>query len=425
MSYLPKATVEKNIKIRVRKDRSGNEHTDYEAYFGTDPFTKTAIRKTRSSRKELEKDIKDFYLRYSHGGDVAVRLSSIQSLDAKNAIDELVKANIKLSLTEVVRAYIDGSMYSQESSNKITVGKAVKEYCTGKESSQSDKTKTFHVLGCWSENFGKDMPLSSVTAKKVLEYLQANLISRVKIDRKTGKKTVKNLKPKTYNSHLLYLNTFFNWCAKEERKYLPNNPIKSLKYREEPWEEPEYLKASDAEKIMRLVEDMKDTRPDMLAYEIVNLFCGSRDIEVRRMAEEGSPNKVNIEDETIRIANGKGFQLGRRPRAFQIPATALAWMKSFDFMSAIKRVDSKTKEDIFKLARKNGIQVFQNFGRHTFITYHVAAYGDPAKTQAIVGTSEKMRADNYCGLASKAEGEAFFRIMPRAIEDSKLKDLEY
>lgn len=412
MGYLTKSIVEKGVKVRIRTDRLGKKHTDYEAYFGTDPFSKRPIRITRSNREELSRTIKDFFLRHQAGGDAAVRLTAAQALDAKNALDALAEAEAGISLTEAVKAFLGGSTRVLRDGGGITVGKAYQEYYDGKGTSETDRIKVAQCVGRWAETYGKEKKIAAVTAKDVLTYLQSHFTTKMMTNKETGKKELRNLKPKTYNSHLLYLNTFFNWCAKDERQYVQKNPIKSLEYRDEPWEEPEYLKPAEAEKIMRLVEEQKETRPDMLAYEIVNLFCGSRDIEVMRMAEENSANKVNLEDETIRIANGKGFQNGRRPRAFHIDPTALAWMKSFDFMSALKKITPATKIDIFKLARKNGVKVFQNFGRHTFITYHVAAYGDPAKTQAMVGTSEKMRAENYCGLASKADGEAFFRILP-------------
>lgn len=424
MGYLSKSAVEAGIKVRVRKDRFGREHTDYEAYFGTDPFSKCAVRKTRSSRDELLKDIREFFLRHSRGGDALVILTPIQAIDAKKALDALASAGLSISLSEAVCAYLGGAARVSGANTDVDVVTAYREYLKGKETSEADRNKVEATVGRWAKDYGETKKLSSVTAGAVQDYLKANFIVKVKKDKRTGKKTEKKLKPKTYNSHLLYLNTFFNWCAKDERLYLQKNPIKSLEYRPDPWEEPEYLKASDAEKIMRLLESRKESRPDMLAYEIVNLFCGARDAEVLRMAEDDSANKINIEDETVRIAKGKGFQLGRRPRAFHIPETALAWMKSFDFMSAVKRITKDTKIDLYKFVRANGVKVFQNYGRHTFITYHVAAYGDPAKTQAIVGTSEKMRAENYCGLASKADGEAFFAIMPSSAQ-SKLDDLAY
>ena len=88
-------------------------------------------------------------------------------------------------------------------------------------------------------------------------------------------------------------------------------------------------------------------------------------------------------------------------------------MKSFDFLSALKRVTKQTQEEIYNLARAHGIPMFQNCGRHTFITYHVAAYNVPAKTTAMCGTSDKMRAENYCGLVSdRRDGERYFAILP-------------
>jgi len=404
MSYLPKATVEEGIKCRVRKDRFGKEHTDYEAYFGTDPFTKSAVRKTRSNRDELLKDIKDFYLRHQSGGDAAVRLTAMQALDAKNALDELSASGMSISLTDAVRAFLGGSARVLSHDATKTVGAAYNEWL--KYLKGAHLNKAVATTGKWVDEYGSDKKLALVTAAEILKYLEKHYAAR---------------KEKTYNSHLLYLKTFFNWCKRDERKYIEESPIKCMAMKEEPWEEPEYMKPDDVERLFRLLESKKDERPDMLAYAITNFFCGSRAVEIGRMAELDDAAKINLEDDTVRIAKGKGFQRGRRPRAFCIEPQAKAWMASFDFLSGIKCITSDTQKDMYKLARANKIPVFQNCGRHTFITYHVSAYGDPAKTQAIVGTSAKMRAENYCGLASRKDGEAFFRILPKP----SITDLEY
>lgn len=397
MSYLPKTIVEKSIKKRVRRDRQGRERVGYEAYFGTDPFTKFAVRMTRASEDELKRDIKDFYQRHQSGGDAAVRLTPIEAIDAKNALDLLHAAGVKMSLADAVRVFLDGDAKKKQDDSGMTVGAAYSEYYASKGEG-SDKHKTAATVGKWLKEVGEDILLGSVAAKDIVEYLK----------RHYGDK-----KPKTYNSHLLYLKTFFNWCTKDERKYLSESPIRWIKPKEEPWEEPEYMKPADAEKLFRLLEGEKETHPEYLAYAIINFFCGSRAIEIQRSAALGDDAvRINLDDEMVRIAKGKGYQRGKRPRAFHIDATALAWMKSFDFLPAVKMITGKTQSEIYKLARKHGIPVFQNCGRHSFITFHVAAYGDPAKTQAIVGTSAKMRAENYCGLASKADGEAYFKILP-------------
>ena len=404
MSYRQKKDVLASIKYREHVVK-GKKYAGYVAYFGTDPFTKKPVRMMRETKEELEKEIKSFYLRHQTGGDAAARLTAIQALDAKNAFDALAEAGVNISLAEAVKAFLGGSVRNTGRSSDITVGAAYKEYFKGKLTSEDDKNKTRATVGKWSDAYGPDKKLSLVTAKEVVDYLDTNY---------------GQMKPKTYNSHLLYLKTFFNWCCKDERGYLMKSPIASAKYREEPWEEPEYMKPEDVERLFRLLESEKDKHPEMLAQAIISFFCGTRAVEIRRMAMIDDAAKIHLDDETIRIAKPKGYQRGRVPRAFHIEPTAMAWIDSFDFIAAVKKITKGTIADIYRLARKNKIPVFQNCGRHTFITYHVAAFGDPAKTQAIVGTSAKMRAENYCGLASKANGEAYFKIMPtEAVEVSQ------
>lgn len=395
MSYRQKKEVEATIKRRVHTVK-GKIYVGFEAYFGTDPFTKKPMRIMKGSEVDLKKAIKDFYLRHQAGGDAAVRLTANEALDAKTALDELAAAGEDISLTEAVRAYLGGAMRVFGSANTITIGEAWEEYYASKRDGD-DKTKHKYSTGKFVQTYGADKRLALVTAKEVVAYLDVNYGS---------------LKPKTYNSHLLSIKTFFNWCTKDERKYILASPIKSVKFKEEPWEEPEYMRPEDVERLFRVLEAEKERQPELLAQAIVSFFCGSRAVEIRRMATIEDAAKIHLDDEMIRIAKGKGFQRGRRPRAFHIEPTAMAWMKSFDFIGALKKVRKDTIAKIYALARKHKIPVFQNCGRHTFITYHVSAYGDPAKTQAIVGTSAKYRAENYCGLASKANGEAYFRIWP-------------
>ena len=406
MSYRQKKEVEASIKRREHTVK-GKVYVGYEAYFGTNPFSKKPVRIMKGTEEELKKAIKDFYLRHQSGGDAAVRLTAVQALDAKNAIDELSAAGEDISLTEAVRAYLGGSVRVSGDASAITIGEAWNEFYNSKPEGD-DKLKHRYSSGKFVQAYGADRKLALVTAKEVADYLEKNYGA---------------LKPKTYNSHLLSIKTFFNWCTKGKQKYIPASPIKEIEFKAEPWEEPKYMKPADVEKLFRVLEDEKEAHPEYLAQAIVGFFCGTRAVEIRRMAMIEGAAKIHLDDETIRIAMGKGFQRGKMPRAFQIEPTAMAWIKSFDFLNALKRVSKKTITEIYRLARKHKVTVFQNCIRHTFITYHVAAYGDPAKTQAMVGTSARYRAMNYCGLASKADGEAYFRILPTGYvaEDAEIK----
>lgn len=407
MAYLPKSMVEKHIKTRVRKDRNGNPHTDFEAYVGVDPFSGKPIRITRANEKELAKALADFYSRHRIGGDAAVRLSAIQAIDAKNAYDALASAGMSsTSLYDAITAYIGGKSAAGVVSS-ITTQEAFDEYLKRKFNYDGVKKKNgtdhneaqnvIYTVGKWVKMVGTHK-LSSITTKNISDYLVSNF----------GK-----LKAISYNHHLLYLKTFFNWCCKDEVAYLSKSPIKTLQYKAEVWEEPEYMKPNDVLALFRLLEQHKADHPEYLAYAIVNFFCGCRAIEVKRMASDPEAAKINLEEEYARIVKAKGHQRGKVPRAFQLHPTAIAWMNSFDFNKALSKVDvKKTQIEIYELAKNHNIPVFKNCGRHTFVTYHVAAYGNPAITQAMVGTGGKMMANNYRGLATKKDGEAFFNILP-------------
>lgn len=398
MAYLSRAQAERNVKVRVRRTPGGKEQIGYEAYLGMDPFTHRAMRITRATREELSKAILEFHRRLSSGGEAAASLTATQALDARLAFGMLKAAGSPATLRDAVAAYLGGKCVTAMNPplERRTAMDAAEEYLASKEEGGADWGLTRATVVRWAKTCAT-ADVASISARALGQYLESNF---------------SGCKPKTYNTHLQYLRTFFNWCMGEERGYASANPAKPLKRREEPWEEPEYLRPADAERLLRLMEERSESRPELLAFTVVSLFCGSRAIEIVRMAAPDGGARIDLDDETVRIAKGKGFQRGRRPRAFRIHPTALAWMRSFDFMRGVSRIGEGTQGEVYRIAREAGVPVFQNCGRHTFITMHIAAYGDPARTQAMVGTSAKMRADNYCGLASHRDGEAYFRIWP-------------
>ena len=396
-AYLPKSVVEKNIKERIRKRPDGSVRTDYEAYLGTDVFSGKTVRMTRSTVKELKDEITMFYGRLRCGGDAAVMLSADEAVDARHALKILETAKIGKSITEIVKEYMIGGSAKGGivADDTVTIEEAFKEYHKSKPNG-ANRDAIGKSVGKWVEcNVGRR--ISTFTMKEIADYLDANY---------------GQLSPTTYNYHLKYIRTFLNWCANEGRRLIAGNPASHIELKPVPWEEPEYMKPDDVRRLFRVLESHKQFRPDMLAFAVTSFFCGTRSVEIMRIAQGSDAATINLDDETIRIAKGKGFQRGRRPRAFHIEPTALAWMKSFDYKNSLLRINQCTRMDITDIARKHGIPTFQNCGRHTFITYHVAAFGNPSVTQAIVGTSERMRAENYCGLASRADANAYFNILP-------------
>lgn len=395
MSYRPKKAVLDGITVR-RRERHGVVQTVYDAYLGYDPFSRKQKRLQASTLEELKTKIQKFYVALSSGGDAAVRLKPDEAIDARGALDLLAQANMPISLTEAVRRLLRGES-AAPSNCTTTVGKAYDAYYAsfGNEQVQHKKA-VFYRVGAWVEDFGRDRMLSDATAKDIDEWLKKKCANS----------------PKTFNNHLTYIKTFFNWCIKRPRGWIAENPVEGMDKKRIAYKEPEYMAPGDVERVFRELEKMKSTRPDLLAYGILSFFCGVRREEILRMAQMPDAATVNIEDETVIIRKPKGWTKGITPRSFPIQGNALAWMKSFPFEASVKDIGDHCADDVKEIARRLHVTMPKNAGRHTFITMHVAAFGNPSNTDAIVGTSAKMRVSNYCGLTSKKNGEEYFAIMP-------------
>lgn len=398
MSYRPKKAVLDSIAVRKR-NRNGVLHTVYDAYLGYDPFSRKQKRLQADSIDELKAKIHKFYVIYQSGGDAAVRLRPEEALDARGALDLLAQEKIPLTLTEAVRRLLSGSGGATDVKCSTTLGFAYDTYYAsfGKEQAAQRKA-VFNRVGGWVEEFGRDRLISEATAKDVDAWLQ-----------KKGSNS-----PKTFNNHLTYIRTFFNWCIKSPRNWIGVNPIADMEKKPIAYKEPEYMKPEDVERVFRELERIKFKRPDLLAYGVLSFFCGVRREEILRMAQMADAANVNLEDEIVVIKKPKGWTKGVMPRSFPIQRNALAWMKSFPFEDGIKEIGDHCADNVKNIAKGIGIAMPKNAGRHTFITMHVAAYGNPANTEAIAGTSKKMRVSNYCGFASKKNGEEYFMIMPKS-----------
>lgn len=380
-------------KIRVK----GREYTTWYVNLGKNDVTKKEIYISAKNQDILYAKIDEFYKAREASGDFASYLNAEQILDAKMALEALSKAGVGISLAECARREIE--RFSALSCASVAIGKAYDEFIATKTEGTADHKKTKSTVGRWVMAVGKDALLDTITTKDIASYVNTMF---------------GGMKPKTYNSNLQYIRTFLNWCVNEAQGYLKKNPAAPIDEKPEEWEEPEYMSAADVRKLFDAASSpsMIRTSPEILADLVLGFFCGIRREERIRMASDPKAISVNIEDETVRVAKPKGYTKGIMPRAFHIHPTALAWMKSFDFQRAVSGICENTSKVISRMADELGVEKPKNAARHTFITMHVAAYGDPAKTQAMVGTSAQMRANNYCGLASRKEGEEFFSILP-------------
>lgn len=366
----------------------------YEAYCGTD-VTGRAVRFSRNSEKELRAAVEDFYKRYRVAGALTMELDARKVIDAKNAIYELVRGGYKISLTETARFYMERNPPSEI---RTTLGEAFEKYvATFDEETQAAHVRTIRSrVGNWVKAAGPNRPLPQVERAHLEEYLKATA------------KTVK-----TYNNVLNYVKTFMRWCCSADTVGLKVSPFEGIKARPMAYVEPEFVTVDAAEAVARRLE-FRDDR-DAMAYMALSFFSGIRFEEIVRL-KENAGRDVNLAEGAVRVSKPKGWTNGIRPRMVELLPNAMSWLDraggaetvaSADFVSARARVS--------EAARALGVEWPHNAGRHSFITYHVAAFGEPSKTEALAGTSAQMRARNYMGLATRAQGQRYFSIMPAAL----------
>lgn len=399
MSYLPKKAVLDGIKSRVLA-QNNKEYTIFEAYFGTDPYSKKPVRKSAKTESKLKKIIEDFYRKHASGGDAAVLLTAYQSMDARNAIDLLTLNNLNISLTDCVRRIIDKS--GDYKPCTVRLGEAYERYLESQGGKSVSHQKAVRDrVGKWIETFGADHLISDVTAQKVNKDLEYRLYD----DKDPKTKT-------TYNNHLNYIKTFMNWCCEAEQGYIQESPIATMKLKVKEWSDPEYLPAKDAQKLFAVLEKHKDKYPEDLAYAILSFFCGMRQEEIMRVRLGEQAVRISLENRNIRIVKCKGSTKGVKPRSFTIPETAFKWIQSFDFMAAIMLKNERFRRHLVKRAKEAKIYLPKNVGRHTFVTMHSAAYHDQSLLTSIAGNTDDVRSEHYDGLTFEDEGKAYFAITP-------------
>lgn len=384
----------------VKRSRKVGDATydTYDAYLGTDPVTREPKRMFDRDRKRLEARISEYYASLRVNGFAGQVLTPQQIFDAQEAYSLISGAKLNMSIRDVVKAYIDGEALKKADTGvkETSLSDAYNAYLASFSEIQDQHRKSIASRVGPFVARNPSALVSSVTYAMVAEYLDSN----------------GSWAPKTWNNAMLYIKSFFAWCCASTQGYAAANPMADAKRKPIKWQEPEYMQVESAIALARLLEGVVDEHPDYLSLFVLSFFCGMRTAEIERMPNDKDAVRVNLEDETVRVAKPKGYQKGIRPRSFQIPENALAWMRSFDFIGGVSRIDTKTRRYIGMLAKKNGLAIPDNAGRHSFITYHVAAFGDPSKTEGIVGTSTTMRCSNYMGLASRRDGLAYFGIMP-------------
>jgi site-specific recombinase XerD len=404
MSFLTRNDALATVKMRVQKGKNGG-YAIYEAYLGTDPFTGKPVRKSATDEKKLRQKVADFYKTLDKSGEAGVMLTRFQAMDAKQAIDMLAAGGKNITLVECARAVLDG-----KTTDGITASVSVGEAYSGYVKSVQDRSEPYKRdvrlrVGTWVAAFGGDRPVTDITAPDVKKYLTDKFYRQGDVGSWV-----------TYNNHLGNIKSFVSWCVSTEQGYMRDNALDGMKKIPIPYRQPEYMKATHVRGLFCELWNRRESKRGRadLAYAVLSFFCGMRQSEIERVHLGEHAVRINLEEGTIRVGIPKGVSKGIKPRAFTIPQQALAWMKAFDFMEGAATSNKKFREHLVDAAEAAKVKLPKNAGRHTFITMFEAVHHDASALTAIVGNTDDVRSRSYNGVELKAEGEAYFAIMPTA-----------
>lgn len=217
---------------------------------------------------------------------------------------------------------------------------------------------------------------------------------------------------KFWNNTRNELGGFFAWCAVPDkatnRPFTFENPVAEIRaydarqVREEQNARPI---TTDIQKLPRMLSVLYRWRGGaMLRYYVLAYFAGIRPTEIQRMNGRDK-ELINLKTRIITIP--ANISKTRHERHVTISDNLAAWLEATNE----RPITPPNFRRMLETSKKHFRQTHDE-ARHSFISYHVAAYRSIGDAALQAGNSESIIKRHYLNLHPREEGERFFRIVP-------------
>lgn len=316
--------------------------------------------------------------REARGRVALVELNPSQRADAVRALAVLRGTG---SLEEAALAWMASRQTHAVTGPVVGVVDAVQRFCEAKRR-EGQRIKSVRSresrLSTFAADVG-DVPMREITADDVDAWLGI---------RKVG--------PVTANNYLTELHGFWAWCVREGLADL--NVIDRVPRRKVERGVPAFLSVDAC----RVLMDAASTTPGAVPYFALCLFAGVRPAEAARL----DLRSAWVDGEHIRI-DGKVAK-GRAARVIEAEPVLRAWLEGQNLGRVM--IPRRTFEAV---RRASAVPWGPDIMRHSFATYHVAMWGDAAKTALLMGHRDTgVLFAHYRGLTTKAEAKRFWGLLP-------------
>ena len=389
------------------KTKSGQltirEFTDSKGY----PVFRVEGYRVNGKRKIVDRSTKEAALRFIAEKQIEVlnseklhtvttRLTPAQIAQAESAFTRLGKH----SIDEAVSFYL-GNAATPDTPTELKV--AIREFLIAKEG-EGLRPQSLRQLESTLSRFKTHAERKG--AQNVHECLAAVVESFLKSLR--AKNGVDKASAKTWNNYRADLSSFFSFCSDPRRRWIEMNPCSMVsKIKTDGNGDPDALTIWRAARLMRDVESTKDGA--LVPYFALALFAGIRPGskgELAKLATHPDREKlIDLKKGIITIP--ANVSKTRQKRQIVIQPALRSWLEKYGTEILPTNHDRMVKAIRKKHALTHDVL------RHTFISFHVAAFRSVGDAALEAGNSEGVVKAHYLNMATREQGNTFWRITPK------------
>ena len=331
----------------------------------------------------------------------AFRQSTGRSVSLLAAVSVFVESSTKLGGRSVDEA-VEGFLRSVVSVKRKDIAEGVEEFIASRQHkteakdgkrAQLSEGYALHV-NSWLREFA-----GTFTGTAVCDLSKEHLAAYAK--------RFKGFTPKTRNHRRATVKMFLKWCVRQD--YLPV----SHRLLEADCLATEIADAADADffRPAELQKLLDNASADLQPVLAIAGLAGLRGEEIMRLDWSDVWRVEGHVEVTARNAKT------RQRRLIEICPALVAWLEPFrantagrDYPSGVhvfQRQFVELRDGLKIPARRNGL-------RHAFCSYHFALHANEGLTAQQAGNSPAMIHAHYKGLATKADAEKWFGVMPAA-----------
>jgi len=203
--------------------------------------------------------------------------------------------------------------------------------------------------------------------------------------------------PKTQRNYLCDVRTMFNFAVR--RGYLDRNPAAGVEL--PVLDGRNSIQIHAPEQVRQVLETARRVDLDVCRHLAIRYLAGVRTAEAHRMRE----TDLKMDHDLLEVSAAKSKTRARR--LVTIQPNLRAWL---ELGGELRPLGANTVRNVIKLSK---VEWPHNVARHSFVSYHLAQFGNAAKTAMEAGHTEQILFRNYRALVTPAVAAEYWNILPK------------